>query len=24
VTTLMPWAFKPHYWHWLQAGWVKP
>ena len=24
VTTLMPWAFKPHYWHWLQAAWVKP
>jgi hypothetical protein len=23
-TTLIPWAFKPHYWHWLQAGWVKP
>ncbi|NBS77691.1 MAG: hypothetical protein EBT28_09880, partial [Betaproteobacteria bacterium] len=23
-TTLMPWAFKPHYWHWLEAGWVKP
>jgi len=18
------WAFKPAYWHWLQAGWVKP
>ena len=18
------WAFKPNYWHWLQAGWVKP
>jgi cysteine desulfurase len=18
------WAFKPSYWHWLQAGWVKP
>jgi len=23
-TTLLPWAFKPHYWHWLQAAWVKP
>ena len=23
-TTLIPWAFKPHYWHWLEAGWVKP
>jgi hypothetical protein len=23
-TTLIPWAFKPHYWHWLQAGWVRP
>jgi hypothetical protein len=22
-TTLIPWAFKPHYWHWLQAGWVS-
>ena len=22
-TTLLPWAFKPHYWHWLQAAWVK-
>jgi hypothetical protein len=22
-TTLIPWAFKPHYWHWLQAGWVR-
>jgi hypothetical protein len=20
----MTWAFKPDYWHWLQAGWVKP
>jgi hypothetical protein len=20
-TTLIPWEFKPHYWHWLQAGW---
>jgi hypothetical protein len=19
----MAWAFKPNYWHWLQAGWVK-
>ena len=23
-TTWMPWAFKPNYWHWLQAGWVNP
>ncbi len=23
-TTMMPWAFKPHYWHGLQAGWVRP
>ena len=22
--TLMPWAFKPAYWHWLQAAWVTP
>ena len=22
-TTWMPWAFKPNYWHWLQAGWVN-
>jgi hypothetical protein len=21
-TVLIPWEFKPHYWHWLQAGWV--
>jgi len=20
----LAWAFKPAYWHWLQAGWVKP
>lgn len=20
---LMPWSFKPNYWHWLQAGWVS-
>ena len=20
----MAWAFKSNYWHWLQAGWVKP
>ena len=20
-TTLIPWEFKAHYWHWLQAGW---
>ena len=24
ATTWMPWAFKPNYWHWLQAGWVSP
>ena len=24
LTTWMPWAFKPNYWHWLQAGWVSP
>jgi hypothetical protein len=23
LTTLLPWAFKPRYWHWLQAAWVK-
>jgi len=22
-TSWMPWAFKPTYWHWLQAGWVS-
>jgi hypothetical protein len=22
-TTMMPWAFKPNYWHWLQAAWIK-
>lgn len=22
-THLMPWAFRPNYWHWLQAGWVR-
>jgi len=22
-TTWMPWVFKPNYWHWLQAGWVR-
>ena len=22
-TMWMPWAFKPNYWHWLQAGWVS-
>jgi hypothetical protein len=22
-THLMPWAFRPNYWHWLQAGWVN-
>jgi hypothetical protein len=21
-TSWMPWAFKPNYWHWLQAGWM--
>ncbi len=20
----LAWAFSPHYWHWLQVGWVKP
>ena len=24
TTMLMAWAFKPYYWHWLEAGWVKP
>lgn len=24
LTSMMPWAFKPRYWHWLQAAWVKP
>lgn len=24
ATQLIPWAFRPHYWHWLEAGWVKP
>jgi hypothetical protein len=23
LTTMLPWAFKPRYWHWLQAAWVK-
>ena len=23
-TTLIPWEFKSHYWHWLQAGWQAP
>jgi hypothetical protein len=23
ATWLMPWEFRPGYWHWLQAGWVK-
>lgn len=23
-TWLMPWSFRPGYWHWLQAGWVSP
>ena len=22
-TTLIPWAFKPRYWHWLEAGWIN-
>ena len=22
-TWLMPWQFRPGYWHWLQAGWVS-
>lgn len=22
ATRLIPWAFRPHYWHWLEAGWV--
>lgn len=22
-TMWMPWAFKPNYWHWLQAGWIQ-
>ena len=21
LTTLIPWEFRPNYWHWLQAGW---
>jgi hypothetical protein len=21
--TWMPWSFKTHYWHWLQAGWIE-
>ena len=21
---LLPWAFRPGHWHWLQAGWVHP
>lgn len=24
ATHLIPWAFRAHYWHWLEAGWVKP
>lgn len=24
VTIMMPWAFKPRYWHWLQAAWITP
>ena len=23
ATWLMPWQFRPGYWHWLQAGWVS-
>lgn len=23
-TSWLPWAFRPQYWHWLQAGWVQP
>ena len=23
ATWLMPWEFRPGYWHWLQAGWVN-
>jgi hypothetical protein len=23
-TVMLPWAFKPHYWHWLQAAWIRP
>ena len=23
-TVMIPWEFKPHYWHWLQAGWQTP
>lgn len=23
-TSMLPWAFRPHYWHWLQAAWVRP
>jgi len=23
MTTVIPWAFKPSYWHWLQAAWIK-
>jgi len=23
MTTMIPWAFKPSYWHWLQAAWIK-
>lgn len=22
-THLLPWAFRPNYWHWLQGGWVR-
>jgi hypothetical protein len=22
--THMAWPMKPDYWHWLQAGWVRP
>ena len=23
LTTMIPWAFKPRYWHWLQAAWIR-
>jgi len=23
ATTMIPWAFKANYWHWLQAAWIK-
>lgn len=24
ASTLIPWQLTPGYWHWLQAGWVRP